>query len=65
MLIGGRARQDPEELLRREPEWFLGFTTIIASNVEPALELALGDLLWEGALADNRHGAKGGRRADH
>jgi len=33
-----------------DPAFFTSFTLIIASNVEPNLEVRLADLLWEGEL---------------
>nr|XP_019049437.1 amyloid beta protein binding protein 1 [Kwoniella bestiolae CBS 10118]OCF28367.1 amyloid beta protein binding protein 1 [Kwoniella bestiolae CBS 10118] len=34
-------------LLVSEPEFFTSFTLILASNIEPAFELQLADLLWD------------------
>ncbi|KAK4684019.1 NEDD8-activating enzyme E1 regulatory subunit, partial [Tremellales sp. Uapishka_1] len=45
--VEGLARvDDPAELIRTNPDYFLSFTLIIVSNIEPALELELADLLW-------------------
>lgn len=33
-----------------DPTFFTSFTLIIASNVEPELEVQLADALWEGSL---------------
>ncbi|WWD17675.1 hypothetical protein CI109_102116 [Kwoniella shandongensis] len=46
--VEGTARvEDPLSLISSEPDYFLSFTLIIASNVEPSLLLQLADLLWD------------------
>ena len=50
------ALQDPSELLMSDPEFFTSFTLIIASNIEPSLELRLADLLWESKWTQRYHG---------
>lgn len=38
---------DPAELLKTDSEYFLSFTIIICSNVDPTLEASLAALLWQ------------------
>lgn len=47
--VEGVARvEEPVELFNRQPEWFLGFSLIIASNLQPGFVLELSDFLWSG-----------------
>ncbi|KAK8866119.1 hypothetical protein IAR55_001270 [Kwoniella newhampshirensis] len=46
--VEGAARlDDPASLLLSDPEFFLSFTLIVASNLEPSTVLQLADLLWD------------------
>ncbi|WVQ82675.1 hypothetical protein IAT38_004807 [Cryptococcus sp. DSM 104549] len=46
--VEGTAKSDdPAALIASDPEFFLSFTLIITSNVEPSLELQIADLLWQ------------------
>nr|XP_019015140.1 amyloid beta protein binding protein 1 [Kwoniella pini CBS 10737]OCF53921.1 amyloid beta protein binding protein 1 [Kwoniella pini CBS 10737] len=39
--------EDPSSLLVTDRDFFTSFTLIIASNIQPSLELQLADLLWQ------------------
>jgi hypothetical protein len=56
-------RQDPAQLITFDPDIFLSYTLIIASNIDPALELQLADLLWSGKLALARQRIQADRAA--
>jgi amyloid beta precursor protein binding protein 1 len=43
-------QQNPAQLLKEEPEFFLSFTMILSVNSPPDFDLALSDLLWSGEL---------------
>jgi amyloid beta precursor protein binding protein 1 len=43
--------QNPAQLLKEEPEFFLSFTMILSVNSPPDFDLALSDLLWSGELS--------------
>ncbi|WVQ61992.1 uncharacterized protein L199_000125 [Kwoniella botswanensis] len=46
--VDGSAKvEEPSSLLVSEPDFITSFTLIIASNIEPSLELRLADLLWD------------------
>ncbi|OCF74002.1 amyloid beta protein binding protein 1 [Kwoniella mangroviensis CBS 8886] len=46
--VDGSARvEELSSLLVSEPDFITSFTLIIASNIEPSLELQLADLLWD------------------
>ncbi|WVN89131.1 uncharacterized protein L203_104347 [Cryptococcus depauperatus CBS 7841] len=46
--VEGAARcDDPAELLITDPQFFLNFTLVILSNVDPDLELQIANLLWK------------------
>lgn len=42
--------QDPAIIIKTDPQFFLSFTLIILSNVEPSLENQIAEILWEGML---------------
>lgn len=46
--------QNPTQLLKEEPEFFLSFTMVISVNSPPDFDLALSDLLWSGELQHSR-----------
>jgi hypothetical protein len=37
-------------LVSGDPDFFLSFTMIIASNLAPSIESQIGDILWGGRL---------------
>ncbi|WVF70271.1 hypothetical protein IAT40_005060 [Kwoniella sp. CBS 6097] len=46
--VEGSAKvEEPASLITSDPDFFTSFTLIITTNIEPALELRLGDLLWQ------------------
>lgn len=44
--------QDPAIIIKADPQFFLSFTLIILSNVEPSLENQISEILWEGTMFD-------------
>ncbi|WRT64346.1 uncharacterized protein IL334_001278 [Kwoniella shivajii] len=49
--VEGSSRvEDPASLVSTNADFFTAFTLIIASNIEPSLELQIADLLWEASL---------------
>ncbi|WWC86452.1 uncharacterized protein L201_001329 [Kwoniella dendrophila CBS 6074] len=50
--VEGSAKiEEPASLLVSDPDFFTSFTLILATNVEPSLELQLADLLWEASAS--------------
>ncbi|KAE8542925.1 hypothetical protein D1P53_000988 [Cryptococcus gattii VGV] len=46
--VEGEARtEDPAIIIKTDPQFFLSFTLIILSNVEPSLENQISEILWE------------------
>ncbi|KIR52891.1 amyloid beta protein binding protein 1 [Cryptococcus gattii Ru294] len=46
--VEGEARtEDPAIIIKTDPQFFLTFTLIILSNVEPSLENQISEILWE------------------
>ncbi|OWT36091.1 amyloid beta protein binding protein 1 [Cryptococcus neoformans] len=46
--VKGEARmEDPAIIIKTDPQFFLSFTLIILSNVEPSLENQIAEILWE------------------
>jgi amyloid beta precursor protein binding protein 1 len=45
---GAACVDDVKQLLVTNPDFFLSYTLIIASSVEPEVEAAIADLLWKG-----------------
>lgn len=48
--------QNPAQLLKDEPEFFLSFTMILSVNSAPEFDLALSDLLWSSKLESSKTG---------
>jgi amyloid beta precursor protein binding protein 1 len=46
--------QNPAQLLKDEPGFFLSFTMILSVNSPPEFDLALSDLLWSGKLDSHK-----------
>ncbi|KAL1413018.1 hypothetical protein Q8F55_000767 [Vanrija albida] len=54
-VLGEARVADASQLLATDPNYFLSFNLIIASNITPQLELQLSDLLWKNSAIPGHH----------